>query len=374
MSGGLPSEVPAIAIPHSQPWLAEVAGAAVGCARDNVFGSWFGGRKVPTSGISSVGVQAEWRGCGVLARLLTDLLASAHARGAVISSLYPTAPAYYRRYGYEVIGSYDWLELSTSRLTVRPDPDLRVERVTAATWPDVEQCYAAWAAGHNGPLTRDADTRFGLPSGGTRTTKLAELGSVTIARDRSGAPRGFAVWNREDGYRAAGSLVVDDLCALDIAAYRTLAATLASHAAVAPMTRIASSGWGDAALGLASAPGVIVETTPYMLSILDVAGALTARGYADGVSERLTFRVTGLPVPGQDGAYELTVGAGTGMCHRAETTSVRVELDARGLALLYGGVPAARARWAGLLRGPGQSDATLDRVFGGLTFAVRDYF
>ncbi len=353
-------------------WVAGAAGQVYGCARDNHFSSWFGGRVVPTSAISSVSVQAEWRGRGVLAQLLPALLTGAHRRGAVVSSLFPTAPAFYRRFGYEVIGSYDWGELATSRLAVTTDAGLTVERAAEAAWPDVLKCYERWAAGHNGPLTRDPGTRFGLPGAAPVGREPGGGGNLTLVRDSSGAARGFATWRREGGYRAAGCLVVDDLCALDIDAYRTLAATLATHSVVAPTTRMISSGWGDAALGLASAPGAIVESTPYMLAILDVAAALEARGYADQVSERVTFRVRGLPVTGQDGTYELAVQAGRAECRPASDADI--ELDARGLSLLYSGIPAARARWAGLLRGPARADAVLDRIFGGLPFAIRNYF
>lgn len=371
-ANALPSELPSIEITDSQAWVAAAAGQVLGCARDNHLTSWFGGRRVPTSAISSVVVQAEWRGRGILARLLPELLTSARQRGAAISTLYPTAPAYYRRYGYEVIGSYDWIEIATSRLAGAADPELTVERVTPATWPAVEACYARWAAAHNGPLGHEPDSRFGLPSDSTRERALLDLGAVTLARDASGDPVGYAAWERTDGYRAAGVLAVTELCALDVRAFRRLVSTLATHSAVAPTTRIAGSGWGDVPLGLASAPERITESTPYMLTIVDVVQALETRGYADRGPARIAFAVSGLPVPGQDGTYELVVADGRAECR--PTARADIEVDARGLALLYGGTLAARARWAGLVRGPAAADAELDRIFGGLPFAIRDYF
>ncbi|UUZ57729.1 GNAT family N-acetyltransferase [Nocardioides sp. B-3] len=86
--------------------------------------SWFHGREVATNGIASVAVAAEHRGAGLLDDLMTAVLEEGlRERGEVISTLFPTAPGIYRRYGYELISSYDAVEIPTARPASVPKPE-----------------------------------------------------------------------------------------------------------------------------------------------------------------------------------------------------------------------------------------------------------
>ena len=85
------------------------------------YDSWFHGRRVPTNGIAGVAVSAEHRGAGLLDDLMAAVLDEGmRERGEVISTLFPTAPGIYRRYGYELVSSYDTVEIPTSRLASVP--------------------------------------------------------------------------------------------------------------------------------------------------------------------------------------------------------------------------------------------------------------
>ena len=96
---------------------------------DREYDSWFGGARVPTSGIAGVTVVAEDRGRGLLDALFDALLKDARERGVAISTLFPTAPRIYRRFGYEVVGQFDTVELATADLAaVRATGDLRTRR------------------------------------------------------------------------------------------------------------------------------------------------------------------------------------------------------------------------------------------------------
>jgi GNAT superfamily N-acetyltransferase len=81
-------------------WFGAFAGGElVGRMIDRAYDSYFGGALVPTCGIAAVTVAAEYRGQGSLTTLFVETLRFARERGAVISTLFPTAPGIYRRFG-----------------------------------------------------------------------------------------------------------------------------------------------------------------------------------------------------------------------------------------------------------------------------------
>ena len=79
-------------VPGTCPWGAFAGHELAGVATVRAFRSWFGGDAVPIAGIAAVAVRPEHRGAGLLAPLFAALLADARDRGAVVSTLFPTAP------------------------------------------------------------------------------------------------------------------------------------------------------------------------------------------------------------------------------------------------------------------------------------------
>ena len=79
-------------------------GTLVATAADRAYDTWFGGRTVPTCGVASVTVAAEHRGGGAIGPLMRAMLAAARERGAVLSTLFPSAPRIYRRLGFRELG------------------------------------------------------------------------------------------------------------------------------------------------------------------------------------------------------------------------------------------------------------------------------
>ncbi len=89
---------------------------------DRAYDSCFGGVLVPTSGIAGVTVAAEFRGQGGLSPLFLETLRHARDRGALISTLFPTASRIYRKFGYEVIADFVTVALPTTVLAAVPRP------------------------------------------------------------------------------------------------------------------------------------------------------------------------------------------------------------------------------------------------------------
>lgn len=346
-------------------------------ARLSVYGmtSWFGGAKVPTAGIAGVAVSPEHRGRGLLRPVFAAALAEARERGEVISTLFPTAPGIYRGFGYEIVGSYDDVELPLSALArVRAPEGVTVRRAGIEDVPAIEAVHARWAAAQNGPLTRDEEP-FAVPA----EEWFTEYTGVTVAVE-DGEITGFVSWDRGEGYDPRKAVIeVDDLDALTPGAARALWASLGSHASVVGRVHVSTSGTDPAWLVLPDLTTSVVRARPYMLSLLDVPGALGAVRCAP-LTARVPFAVRG---GGADehvtGAYVLEVSDGVPVATRDTSAGAdaddRPVLTARGLALSYAGAqPAANLRASGDLTGPDTYDETWTALFGGRQVHVRDYF
>jgi len=328
------------------------------------FDSWFGGTTIATAGIAGVAVFSERRGEGLLSGLFDAVLAQARAGGAAISTLYPTAPGIYRRVGYELAGGLITLEIPTTSLaSIKPAAGVVLRRATPADFDAIRDAYDRWAAGQNGPLTRR-----GVSFTATAEGFIDSFTGVTLA-ERGGELLGFASWNRGSGYDLDSTIEVDDLICVDPGAAASLLQHFGTFSSVAGRVKLETSGFDAALFALRDSAWKPIAKHPYMLRLLDVPAALTARAYPP-VDVSVAFAVTGHEL---DGAWMLTVKDSLATCEPGSGEGPR--LTSYGLGLLYSGTQStANLRFAGHLTGPSNSDATLDALFGGRQFHIRDYF
>lgn len=371
---GMPSTPPAAPATVDEPgrvgFGAFEGHTLVGRMVDRDFDSYYGGESLPTAGIAGVTIAAEFRGRGTLTPLFTALLAGARERGSVISTLYPSAPRIYRRFGYEVVADFVTVQVPTQSLAVVSRPDrVHVRRAEVDDVEAIRRVYDRWAREQNGPLSRRGASFTATP-----TAYLGEYTGVTVAVDAADEVHGYAAWHRGPHTGEQGVLQVDDLLATDADGYRALLAAIGSFSSVTPQTKIDTSGDDVARLFLPSLHWQVLESAPYMLMILDVSGALSLRGYPQGFSGELAFRLTGSFEGDQDGGYILDVSSGRGSCVRAEHGG-RVFTPA-GLALMFAGTQSsANLRSVGHLSGGvTDEDGTWDALFGGRQQHIRNHF
>ena len=379
--GPPPAGTPAPAAPTELPpgrhtWGAFDGDRLVGKIVALELASWYGGHEIATCGIAGVAVAAEHRGQGLLNRILEPLLAEAAGRGETISTLYPTANGIYRSLGYELITSYDCVEVPTADLArVRPPTATRTRRATAADVPALQEVYAAWAAAQNGPLTRT-----GLRFTQSPEELLDDYTGITLAVDEGDTIVGWMGWERSGGYGPHGLLEVWDLYARSADAYRALWTVAGSFGSVAGTVRVRTSGADPARLVLATSAwaGVARHQHPYMLRVSDVAGAFTALApRVPGLAADVGFAVAGDRLATTDGHYRLALGDGPGVCERGSGTPPAdlPTFSPQGLALAFAGAQScANLRLLDHLTGPTDHDAVLDAVLGGRPLHVRDYF
>lgn len=374
---GMPAAAPSEPAQLSSPGAVDLAAfdGPVMAARltDRDYDSWFGGRLVPTSGIGGVTVAMEYRGRGLLTPMFERLFATVAERGAVISTLYPSASAIYRRLGYEVIGTAETAKVPLAALgRIRRPAGVSTRRATASDIPEVRAVYDIWAAAQNGPLSRR-----GVSFPTTDQELIKEFTGITIA-ESAGRVVGYASWQRGSSWGADAVLGVSDLLATSADGYRALLADLGSFGGILGQLAISTSGLDLVRHLLPTSDWQAGQCDPYMLKIIDVSGALTARGYPAALSVSLDFAVAGDPITGTDGRYRLRIADGRGHCERigsAEATDDLPTFTPNGLAVAYAGAQStAGLRTVGGLTGPDRDDESWSLAFGGRPVRIHDHF
>jgi predicted acetyltransferase len=331
--------------------------------------SWFGGSAVPTGGIAGVAVAAERRGEKLLDELFRVALDDGlRERGEAVSTLFCTAPGIYRKFGYELVSSYDTVEVPTATLARIAAPSgVRTRRATPADFDAVREVYDTWAAAQNGPLTRRGPS---FPA--DAQAFIDAFTGVTLAVDHAGDVIGFASWRRGQGSGDSATLEVHDLLALSGDAYGALWHVLGSFGSVVGQVRLCTSGHDVARLWLPSAHWKVVEQEPYMLRVHDVPGAFAGREWP--VDGDVTFSVAGDHVGTTNGVWRLVIERGKATCTPSAASDGPV-LTPGGLALAWAGAQTcANLRMAGHLSGSRENDEALDRVLVPRPIHIRDFF
>ena len=331
--------------------------------------SWFGGSAVPSGGIAGVVVTAERRGTKLLDELFRVALDDGlRERGEAVSTMFCTAPGIYRKFGYEVISSYDTVEVPAAALArIGAPAGVRTRRATPADFDAVCRVYDTWAAAQNGPLTRRGPA---FPA--DAKAFIDAFTGVTLAVDDAGEVIGFASWNRGQETGDSATLEVVDLLALRGDAYGALWHVLGSFGSVVGQVRLCTSGHDVARLSLPSAHWKAVEREPYMLRVHDVPGAFAGRDWP--VDGDVAFSVVGDHIGTTNGAWHLVIERGKATCVPAAAVDGPV-LTPGGLALAWAGAQTcANLRMAGHLSGGMENDEALDRVLAPRPIHIRDSF
>lgn len=294
-------------------FVAEADGALLGHAFLFSMASWMGGREVAMSGMASVAVAPEARGQGVATALVRRLVAETRHRGQVACLLYPFRHAFYRRLGWGLVSEVRRLRLAPSSFPAYPD-DARPRAARPEDLAALRRCYQRVASRGNGLLARS--DRLWRTFLGTEGRHLFVVGAhghevsgyVMIACT---APNG-----------GPAELDVVELVADDDHARRTLYGFLrAQRDQIATVRYLVAA--RDPLLAVLDEPrtpqGETVRTlvavagewgAAHMARVVDVGGAVSARGYAaDG---QITLRVTEPLVPQGRVAGTLLVRSGTG--------------------------------------------------------------
>jgi predicted acetyltransferase len=322
-----------------------------------------GGALVRSAGLSCVVVGPEWRGSGLASRMLAEAVNELRAGGVPLSCLHPANLPLYRRAGYEVAATSRRCTVSLDALVVeRPGPTVRVRELPEPAPGELEALHAAWVARVPGAVERGAALWTALLRWSSSPVRVA-------VAERSGRPSGYAVFTRAHD---DGMLRVRDLVALDGDSARGLLQHLAGHRSIHEAVQWPSLPF-DPFAHLLRDRRASVSVEPVMLRLVDVAGALAARGWPRTVTGRLDLEVVDRVVAPNHGRLRLELDGGAATVR--EGGEGRIRLHVRALAALYTGHADVHGlRVAGELRASGAELGLLEAAFAAPQPVVNEAF
>lgn len=325
------------------------------------------GNAVAMAGISSVGTLPEFRRQGLSRQLMTQALADMYERGQTVASLWASQAAIYQRYQFAMTTVQRSYSIDTVDIGFHDSSrgDCHVRRVTPAAEFDTikalyiefikdRMCYLHRAR----PLWQNNILEDVDADGPTQ---------MAISYDTDDRPVGYVIYTLRAGKISHDSrnqeIKVRELIWLTMDAYRSLWQFLASHDLVG---RVAWTGApaDDPAEELMAEPRQLHarDQEGIWFRVVDVAGALAARGYINDGSIKVGIDDDRL-TPWNNGVFELNVSGSVGEVRKCKAPA-DIQLSLKALASLYTGFRSARdlANW-GFLHGDRKSVAAADQIF-----------
>jgi len=341
-------------------------GRVVGALAVLPFRQSWGRRWVPLAGIGGVCVAPDRRGTGVASLLLRRALTEARASGFALSALYPATQGPYRKIGYEQAGAHHVRRIDLQRVDTE-DRRLDVHPVSTEDPTPFASVYARVHPVPDGWTDRPPHAWMRL---------LRPRGAVTFAYLIGAAddPEGFLIFRQEEGRPSSpgpwsGSLVVSDFLALSPAALRRGWTLLKDHRSMMGHVLLPGGAVDARLLPLSEQVETIQQATHWMIRVLDVRGALEARG--DSAPGEMDFHLDDPLFPENTGAWRFSVDGEGSRVGRVAGADLRV--GPRGMSALFAGLysPWEIAR-QGLLDGPIPDAA--DTLFPLRTAFLPDWF
>ncbi|AMB59565.1 GNAT family N-acetyltransferase [Microterricola viridarii] len=280
-----------------------------------------GGAELATAGIGNVTVAPEYRGSGAAQTIMVDTLTAARQRGALISTLFGAAPALYRSLGFELIARPKrWKIPMAAAAGIRVPAGLALRESTPDDAAALLDVYRQAARRSAFAVHRDESS-------------WPEFSRVSVVHDGQRV-LGYLAWRTETENDEV-ALRVEEVAALSPGAYAALMRSVASWSSV---VRVATMAGVDAHPALAQLTGNTIpgRRTPYMLRVLDVAGALAGRQWArlDGGA---VIAVDDEVFADNAGGWALAVAGGAMAVQPAAEADAGVRFTARGLAAWFSG-------------------------------------
>jgi predicted acetyltransferase len=293
-----------------------IVGSAAGCSFRTVVP---GGARIPTAGVTAVGVHPTHRRRGINTALMGAILDQAAERREPFALLLASEAAIYGRFGYGLTSLLGEFEAESARMAfVKGAPSAgRIDLVSKEeAMPIVDVVFDAAI----GPGGVERDARW-------RDYCFATVGEdkdkpwfYAIHRSEAGEPDAYAVYTmKHDWTRSipSGTITVSECVASTTAGYAGIWRYLFDVDLVAKV-----DAWNrpvdEPLFYLLREPRRLHFSVNdgFWLRVIDVVAALEARRYrADG---RIVFELTDAFRPETAGRYELTVDRGAGHCVRAD--------------------------------------------------------
>ncbi len=369
--------------PH---WLAEARAAAgggryfaafdgpqpAGVAMFHDMRQWWHGRAVRMAGVGGVKVAPEQRGRGTGRALMTEVLRVIADRGYPLSVLYPATAPLYRSLGWELAGVLYRAVIPARSLASLLPPDGPAQPMAAQ--PGLRRAVPDDAG--------DVIDTIGAVHESARHCGPATFDAATIRRWWLTDENLFC-YLAADGFLAYGWHEVHHEMSVRVAlagsaqTFRALWSIVGSHAPMARQVRTVVSP-DDPVAWLTREPDLgLASNWSWMLRVIDAPAAIAARGFPAAAALAVGLHIDDAALPANAGPWTLEVSGGKGALTRSPgplSGAGPVRLGARGFSALYGGVPMATLRQAGLAAGGGaDADDALDTAFAGRAFLLSPF-
>ena len=312
------------------------------------FEQWFGGRAVPLGGYSPVGVLPQHRNRGWGRAVCEAQLPDLRERGEVIAGLFPASLAFYRSLGFECAGSYVQRRFPVGDLaSIRPSRPVEVRRGTVEDLPAVHRGHAAAAPGRDGSLVRSAHWWAHLLAPDLQGVELYVVDDPT----RVGEVIGYAAY-RHRSVRAPYDYAISvfEVLSDDPDVLRALWQVVASSGTQAPEVDVIGPAEDDLfLLADGASPDVVRSEIRWMLRLVDLPGAIAARGWPSTAVGRVELEVVDDQAPWNAGRWVLEVEGGQARATPGGAGTVQATIG--GLSSWWAGyAPPARLARTGSLR------------------------
>ncbi len=322
------------------------------------------GTMLPVAGLTWVGVHPDHRRRGLLTAMLRHHFEQSRAEGVHVSALHASEPAIYGRHGYGLASIEYATELGRGTTFTAPHLEDEVAalrtRMVDATGPDIaarrRRCDLAVARECVGSIVGDEGFFQELGHVSAADRRGNEIPRVIFAT-RDGADVGYVVFRRSHKWSHARPSAEIDVRQLSGGP----AARLALLRRVVDLDLAGTiKMWGtsqdDPLLSWVDGPRATGALEPFdslWVRLVDLPGALAARGYDDGCD--VVVDVTDVAAPWNAGRWRIRVKDGTADVTRTDDDAdVALPVSALGAAYLGGGNLVAMQR-AGVIdeRRPG---------------------
>lgn len=285
-----------------------------------------GEARVPTAGVTMVGVHATHRRRGINTAMMSEILDQAAERGEPLAALYASEGAIYGRFGYGLAGLISEFQAESARMDFVRGVDVRghvelLEKEQAL--PIIRQLYDA-SLRPGGPERTEGQTEHVFSH--LFQEERGKPWFYAVHRDDAGEPDAYAVYTMKHEWPRSvpsGKIEVQESMATSSSGYAAIWRYLFDIDLVA-----AVEAWNRPV----DEPLLLLVREPRRLRLgvmdglwvrlVDIPAALAARSYP--VDGRLVFEVTDPFRPGNDGRYELVVEDGVG---RSEISSSEPDLS-----------------------------------------------
>ncbi|MEH2464864.1 GNAT family N-acetyltransferase [Nostoc sp.] len=328
-------------------------------------GQWWGGVRVPMTGISVVGIAPEYRGSGAAIALMQQTLKELYARGIPLSALYPSIQGLYRKVGYEQGGSWCNWEVPTKGIQVRGKP-LPLQPIVSINHQVFHELYQQQARLTHGFLDRHPAIWERLIQPDKKETFYAYF----IGTKEK--PQGYILFSQHSAEDGA-ILRIKDWVILTDAAAQSFWSFLANHRSQIDRVQWRSSVIDSLTLLLPEQTAKLKYTIRWMLRVVDVVKALEMRGYPSGIETELHLDIQDNLLDANNGKFILSVANGRGEVTKGGKGEL--QLDIRELAPLYTSLFAPyHLQIAGKLHGTETAISAATQIFAGSSPWVADFF